>query len=128
MCPKAKRILRGKLLAEHVTQPIAMRIRTFTTKLDHCTIVFVHAGYNLGDSMESCVKCHFYDRKNARAGDNRTTLWGQCRRHSPQLNPLNTKSYAIEGVWPIVRDDDWCGEWRTEVQRPAERVAELLNG
>ena len=78
--------------------------------------------------MESCVKCHFYDRKNARAGDNRTALWGQCRRHSPLLNPLNTKSYAIEGVWPTVRDDDWCGEWRSEVSRPAERVAELLNG
>jgi hypothetical protein len=38
-------------------------------------------------------------------------MWGQCRRHSPHLNPLSAKSYLVEGVWPLIRDDDWCGEW-----------------
>jgi hypothetical protein len=27
------------------------------------------------------------------------------------LHPVNVKSYMIEGVWPHVRDDDWCGQW-----------------
>ena len=39
-------------------------------------------------------------------------MWGQCRRHSAHLNPVRVKSYLVEGVWPLVRDDDWCGEWK----------------
>jgi hypothetical protein len=29
----------------------------------------------------------------------------------------------IEGVWPHVRDDDWCGEWKTAavVRRSEQR-------
>jgi hypothetical protein len=78
--------------------------------------------------MDKCVKCHFYDRKNSRSADGRVTMWGQCRRHSPMLNPLNAKPYAIEGVWPTIRDDDWCGEWRAEVEHAVERSAEVING
>ena len=62
--------------------------------------------------MEDCLKCQFYDRRNARPADGRAAMWGQCRRHSPHLNPLSAKSYLVEGVWPLVRDDDWCGEWK----------------
>ena len=35
------------------------------------------------------------------------------------LSPVTTKSYQIEGVWPTVRDDDWCGEWKILPRRPA---------
>ena len=29
------------------------------------------------------------------------------------MNPVaDKKPYLIEGAWPLVRDDDWCGEWR----------------
>ncbi len=63
--------------------------------------------------MEKCVNCQFYDRRNARPTDGRATMWGQCRKHSPLLNPINAKQYMVEGVWPLVRDDDWCGEWRS---------------
>ena len=45
-------------------------------------------------------------------------MWGQCRRHSPHLNPTTAKSYLVEGVWPLIRDDDWCGEWKA-LARPA---------
>ena len=78
--------------------------------------------------MEKCRSCQFFDRNNAATKESKATQWGQCRRAAPVLSPLNQKPHMIEGVWPHVRDDDWCGEWRTEVQRPAERVAELLNG
>ena len=62
--------------------------------------------------MEKCLNCQFYDRRNARPTDGKATMWGQCRRHSPHLNPATAKSYHVEGVWPLVRDDDWCGEWK----------------
>jgi hypothetical protein len=58
------------------------------------------------------MSCQFYDRKNA-AGEGRSPQWGQCRRTSPMLSPMAAKSYMIEGVWPTVRDDDWCGEWKS---------------
>jgi len=62
-------------------------------------------------NVEKCLNCQFFDRRNARPTDGRAAMWGQCRRHSPHLNPLSVKSYLVEGVWPLIRDDDWCGEW-----------------
>lgn len=66
------------------------------------------------ESVEKCVNCRFYDRRHARPLDGKAPLWGQCRRHAPQLNPnpINAKAYVVEGIWPLVRDDDWCGEWK----------------
>jgi hypothetical protein len=61
--------------------------------------------------VEKCVNCQYYDRKNAKPTDGKAPLWGQCRRHAPLLNPVTAKAYVVEGVWPLVRDDDWCGEW-----------------
>ena len=28
------------------------------------------------------------------------------------VNPVTAKAYVVEGIWPLVRDDDWCGEWK----------------
>jgi hypothetical protein len=64
--------------------------------------------------VEKCISCQFYDRKNA--GEGRSPQWGQCRRTAPLLSPGPVKSYMIEGVWPTVRDDDWCGEWKSQMQ------------
>ncbi|MCC6195921.1 MAG: hypothetical protein IT518_15800 [Burkholderiales bacterium] len=62
--------------------------------------------------MEKCIGCHFYDRHHNNQTDSRGIQWGQCRRSAPMLHPINQKSFMIEGVWPHVRDDDWCGEWK----------------
>lgn len=62
--------------------------------------------------MEKCVACQFYDRGHQPQADQRGIQWGQCRRSAPHLHPVNQKSFMIEGVWPHVRDDDWCGEWK----------------
>lgn len=35
------------------------------------------------------------------------------------LMPKANSGYVIEGVWPTVRDDDWCGEWKILPRRPA---------
>jgi hypothetical protein len=72
--------------------------------------------------VEKCLNCQFYDRRNARPTDGRAAMWGQCRRHSPHLNPLSAKSYLVEGVWPLVRDDDWCGEWRAPTRVSMSRA------
>jgi hypothetical protein len=65
-------------------------------------------------SVEKCINCRFYDRRHAKPLDGKAPLWGQCRRHAPRLNPnpINAKAYFVEGIWPLVRDDDWCGEWK----------------
>lgn len=79
--------------------------------------------------MSQCLTCQFYDRKTVRAADARGLQWGLCRREAPQLSPSNPKSHAIEGVWPTVRDDDWCGQH--QAARKAEGVtpaATLVQG
>ena len=78
--------------------------------------------------MEKCQVCQFYDRQNAKSNDGQLTQWGQCRRASPMLHPINAKSYMIEGVWPHVRDDDWCGEWKLAARRAESRITEVSMG
>lgn len=74
------------------------------------------------------MNCQFYDRKLARSTDGRSTMWGQCRRHSPMLNPQTAKAYVVEGVWPMVRDDDWCGEWCAPAARTLPSSRGAING
>jgi hypothetical protein len=66
------------------------------------------------------MTCQFYDRRNAGPAE-KGPSWGQCRRTAPMLHPVNVKSYMIEGVWPHVRDDDWCGEWKIVPRRSDAR-------
>ena len=78
--------------------------------------------------MEKCQVCQFYDRQNVKPNDGKVTQWGQCRREAPMLHPINAKSYMIEGVWPHVRDDDWCGEWKVATRRVDSRITEVSAG
>ena len=58
-------------------------------------------------------------------------MWGQCRRHSPLLSPQppqTTKTYVVEGIWPVVRDDDWCGEWFAPAPSVLPRTHGMING
>lgn len=77
--------------------------------------------------MTSCVNCQFYDRKGARAADARGLRWGLCRRDAPRLSPVLVKSHAVEGIWPTVRDDDWCGQWQASKRPLADAVPAALN-
>jgi hypothetical protein len=81
--------------------------------------------------VKKCQNCQFYDRKDGRSTDGRSTMWGQCRRHSPLLSPhipQSTKSYVVEGIWPVVRDDDWCGEWFAPAPSALPRTHGMING
>jgi hypothetical protein len=64
--------------------------------------------------VDRCSNCQFYDRQD------KGSAIGQCRRQAPALSPINAKAYMIEGVWPTVRDDDWCGEWKSSMRRGAD--------
>jgi len=74
------------------------------------------------------MSCQYYDRGNSSAGEVNGPMWGQCRRSSPMLHPVNVKSYMIEGVWPHVRDDDWCGQWLAPGQSHAAAVPARATG
>jgi len=77
--------------------------------------------------VEKCRSCQYFDRNNAVAKDSKSTQWGQCRRGAPSLNPLNQKPHMIEGVWPHVRDDDWCGEFKGLAKRLDAQLSELMS-
>lgn len=76
--------------------------------------------------MDRCLNCQYYDRQAGKA-DSKGTAWGQCRRAAPALSPINAKAYMIEGVWPTVRDDDWCGEWKAGARRAEPRIGDLMH-
>jgi hypothetical protein len=80
--------------------------------------------------VDRCLNCQFYDRKREKSAEGRPLHYGQCRRTAPMLNPSSAKSYMIEGVWPTVRDDDWCGEWKTQQRRVDARLmqAQVVGG
>ena len=76
--------------------------------------------------MQKCVACQYYDR-NAADTEEKGVRWGQCRRTGPIVHPLSAKAYMIEGVWPHVRDDDWCGEFKGLGKRLEAQLSELMN-
>ncbi len=71
--------------------------------------------------MEKCVACQFYDRDDAQSRET-GARWGKCRRTGPIVHPVSAKAYMVEGIWPHVRDDDWCGEF-TAAKRRLEPAA-----
>ncbi|MEO7499462.1 MAG: hypothetical protein ABJB78_03990 [Betaproteobacteria bacterium] len=77
--------------------------------------------------MDRCLTCQFFDRHGARGGDGKAVQWGQCRRNAPSLSPLNAKPHMIEGVWPHVRGDDWCGEYKGLAKRLDAQLTDLMS-
>ncbi|HEX8010464.1 MAG TPA: hypothetical protein VF814_05960 [Casimicrobiaceae bacterium] len=39
---------------------------------------------------------------------------------------MTAKTYVVEGVWPLVRDDDWCGEWKILTRIVEEWIPDML--
>jgi len=70
--------------------------------------------------VERCVNCQYYDRHGGNGAGGKASNAGQCRRQAPQLSPINPKTYLIEGVWPTVREEDWCGEFKLTSQRRSD--------
>lgn len=68
----------------------------------------------------SCKRCRFFDPESDDDG------LGYCRRMAPIVDPsgyvtifgLNRADEspydALQGFWPKVTSDEWCGEFRSE--------------
>ena len=54
-----------------------------------------------------CKDCRFWD-----CYVNRVNL-GDCRINSPTTD-INTELEFNYGVWPMTREDDWCGKAQTK--------------
>ena len=76
--------------------------------------------------MEKCVACQYYDRENGQASE-RGVRWGKCRRSGPMVHPTAAKTYLVEGIWPSVRDDDWCGQFNPDKRRSASPESSAMN-
>jgi hypothetical protein len=78
--------------------------------------------------VDRCQHCQFYERNPSGGGGGKSPNAGLCRRHAPSLSPINPKTYLIEGIWPTVRDEDWCGEFKLAARRgEAQRADALIN-
>jgi hypothetical protein len=77
--------------------------------------------------LHKCVACRFYDRNDARSDDKGGVRWGKCRRTGPIVHPDSAKVYLVEGIWPHVRDDDWCGEWTANNRHVDSPATEAMN-
>lgn len=76
--------------------------------------------------LHKCIACQFYDRNQAQP-DDKGVRWGKCRRTGPIIHPLSAKAYMVEGVWPHVRDDDWCGEFAASNRRLDSPATEAMS-
>ncbi len=73
------------------------------------------------DGEERCDRCVFSGGLAGGAG--------QCRRYPPRFCPgPDDRGVAdiIEGEWPIVRKDDWCGEFEVSGAVEKRQLAESL--
>lgn len=78
--------------------------------------------------MDRCQHCQYYDRNPSGGSGGKSPNAGLCRRHGPSLSPINPKTYLIEGIWPTVRDEDWCGEFKLAARRGETQRADALIG
>ncbi|MCA9214267.1 MAG: hypothetical protein KDB27_14445 [Planctomycetales bacterium] len=75
-----------------------------------------------------CSECNFFQPVTAPVCLPRSQRFGECRRHPPKNvgTPLHRENQT-HAVFPIVSEDDWCGEF---VEWPAplgERATNQAN-
>lgn len=61
----------------------------------------------------NCKTCTFRRQGQEKDGDET----GECRRHAPTARtfPVREQRSSLQenyAQWPVVFDDDWCGEWQ----------------
>lgn len=49
---------------------------------------------------DKCEKCKYFDDK-------------RCKRHPPQITLISPGTHGVAQLndWPVVQDEDWCGEF-----------------
>lgn len=64
-------------------------------------------------SARQCGACAFYLKRYYESGE--------CRKRAPAgVSRGNcTVIHELEPKWPMVTDDDWCGEWELRANKEA---------
>jgi hypothetical protein len=62
----------------------------------------------------SCGECHFFEPLGAQGLVAQKVPTGKCRRNAPLPAYLSGVMAVRRDAdhWPLVRPDDWCGEFR----------------
>lgn len=68
---------------------------------------------------ESCSECRFYQQRMYWEQENAGRVkvvkgsYGWCHRYAPKpaLSPVDNI------YWPVVKDDDWCGEFESKTNK-----------
>jgi len=67
----------------------------------------------MSDDREQCCRtCRFADIRDAMWRD--PLYWHMntnCRRHAPQRTEQLEYQTLTQRVWPVVKANDWCGDW-----------------
>lgn len=59
---------------------------------------------------QACESCTYYDQKHSNAGKATAENAGLCR-YNP---PVTQTSPDAEGLWPVVKKEDWCGHYASQ--------------
>mgnify|MGYP006969383321 CR=1 FL=1 len=53
-----------------------------------------------------CESCALWDRQGSKEG--------LCRAMAPRTHVVGEdgEDFVIRTLWPLTRDQDWCGRWR----------------
>ena len=54
-----------------------------------------------------CAECRFFDKMGMTHCN-----WGVCRRNAPSGSFVGTNLEQMKVLWPIVRENDWCGDYQ----------------
>jgi hypothetical protein len=64
-------------------------------------------------SKQYCETCRF---SKARDDGHAETYMFMCRRYAPKPHPKRGDEFVeTEWVWPLVLNDEWCGEYQIRV-------------
>jgi hypothetical protein len=67
-----------------------------------------------GASGKRCSSCAFWRPRQ------RNTGWGECRARPPFPAQRHVAGEDAP-LWPVTRDDEWCGTWRPREGAPGMR-------
>ena len=59
-----------------------------------------------------CDECRYFEPTFNHQG--RLTDRGECRRRPPAMVGLSSEAFIADGHFPLVNDNDWCGEFASK--------------
>jgi hypothetical protein len=65
---------------------------------------------------EQCSNCIYFESwgEEFHPTDNMEIEIGTCQRHAPAPALHYTRQHFLRAGWPVVDEDDWCGEHKPD--------------